>query len=607
MCGIMGVMGRDAVGKVLSGLKELEYRGYDSCGIGYIDNGGLECIKSTGYVEKLIEKVEKKDTSKIDMAIGHTRWATHGGVTEYNSHPHMSESGKFAIVHNGIIENYMDLKGKYLSNVKFASDTDTEVIVQLVEYFYNESEYYVDAGNIAERVLVGFEKTLKLLKGSFAIAMLSVVDGRIYFARSGSPMIIGKSQDEYYISSDISGIMSSQEYMVLDNGMYGYIGDNLYIFDSIGQVIVNNFALNNNIGINSNKGDYPHYMLSEVYEIPNALSRTYESMCSANLKLPYRPKNIIVIGCGTSYHSGLMGCRYFEKYLGIKSECILASEFVSEEYIIGENTVAIVISQSGETADTLLALDKLKALGIYVVAITNVPTSTIVGKCDKSIFLDAGREVGVASTKAYVCQVLACMMISSAWRGMGYSAGATECDISHSWVEEWKDVFKTLCKLNITDLDHDIQELVGLCKSASAIHIIGKGVDYITSQEGALKVKEVSYKFTDAYPSGELKHGTLALIDESSVAIAIVTDTKYVGLVDSGCKEISARGGRVIVLASSDVAKVMSANIVLPDVAEELLPIVSIIPMQLLAYRLAVDLGYNPDRPRNLAKSVTVT
>ena len=604
MCGIYAVKGKGATTRVYEGLKKLEYRGYDSCGIGIIKGDRIEVSRTIGYVERLSQTGILEEDSNI--AIGHTRWATNGGVTEYNSHPHKSASGRFAVVHNGIIENDKELKEKYLSKVKFSSETDTEVIVQLLDYFSESND-----------TLEAFRQVVLRLQGSYAIVLIERGSDIIYFARKSSPLVISKVGDEYELSSALLGIDNKEQVYCVSDNTYGYIGSKCVVYDNNSNVINFDWV---DYSIESDivdRGEYSHFMLKEIMEIPRALRATYESFCESEFCLPKKISRVLIIGCGTSYHSGLMGSKFIEKYSSLKCECIIASEFIYNDYLVMPNTLAIFISQSGETADTLKALAKAKSLGMYTFAITNVVGSSITREADGFIYERVGAEICVASTKAYTSQVLMLLLMSNVLqnirRGNYISCKYSSIDerecvrvTSNRTINYLPYTTEELEELFGIDIGEIVKQVDDLVVGSSQVFLIGKDYDYITAMEGALKIKEVSYIFTDAYPCGELKHGTLALIEDGVSVLSIVTKLELIDKCLNAMREIGSRGGRCIVL--TQLAELWNEPLVirLPKTNELFMAIVGIIPIDLLAYRLSVARGYNPDKPRNLAKSVTV-
>ena len=609
MCGIMSVKGNNAVATTIEGLKRLEYRGYDSCGVAF-KNTAVEIIKTKGYVSVLSEKV-RGVSSKICM--GHTRWATHGVPSAINSHPQSSMTGNFVCVHNGIIENYLELKTKYLSNVKFVSDTDTEVIPNLIEYFYNIHSC---------SILDAFKMALDTLVGSYAIVMINNVDNNMYFARSSSPMVIAKSDTHKYISSDIFGLPLKEYVFYLPDNTYGYLGNDFHVFDKNNQVVdimYNNYSRANSDVVELTDG---HYMLKEIYEIPTAIVDTKEYLRNIHISLPNRISRILFVACGTSYHASLVSKKLIEKYISIPCDVEIASEFLVGNYLSMPNTLAIFLSQSGETADTLKSINLAKSMGMYTLAVTNVEGSSITHIADETILMQAGVEICVASTKAYTTQIYVLLRLISAL-SVHLKAGTITSKIQSKRqpklvtidfskcggvldIDETEEKF--LLNLNISELEDGVSDIVDDIYSSRTMHLIGKDLDYITAMEGSLKIKEISYIFTDAYPCGELKHGTLSLIEKGSVVFVIMTERKLINKTMNSIHEVVARGGKVILLTQFDDLSIPDATFIvhLPKLHPAYMPIVSIIPLHLISYKISKKLGLNPDKPRNLAKAVTV-
>ncbi len=611
MCGIFAVKGRGAVKRVYEGLRKVEYRGYDSCGIGVQKGNSIDLYRVVGYVENLSTTGVLEEDSTL--AIAHTRWATNGGVSEYNSHPHKSASGRFALVHNGIIENDRELKEMYLSKVHFSSETDSEVVVQLLDYF-SESLPTFEA----------FKQVVLRLKGSYAFVLIERGSNTIYFARSSSPLVISKVGSEYELSSDINGFnIREQVYYVPDNSI-GYIDKQLVVYDNNFDLLQYNWVDYTTDTDAIDKGEYPHFMLKEIMEIPSSLRSSYYNFESGEFVLPKDIRRVLIIGCGTSYHSGLMGCKFIEKYSGRKCECIIASEFIYNDYLLEPNTLAVFISQSGETADTLKALNRAKALGMYTFAITNVMGSTITREAHSFVYERVGAEICVASTKAYTSQVLMLLLLSNvlvnidkgcyevcgrdidALEEISCECVRVEGDKTNNYLPYDAEELERLFELDISQILTAVDNVIGRFKEVREIFLLGKDYDYITAMEGALKIKEVSYIFTDAYPCGELKHGTLALIEEGSVVLSVVTREDLTDKALNSIREVSSRGGKCIVITQLGELYQDYSVIGLPKLSPIFMSLVGIIPIDLLAYRLSTGRGYNPDKPRNLAKSVTV-
>lgn len=635
MCGIMAVKGDDAIAKTVDGLKRLEYRGYDSCGVAFVNNG-IEVIKTKGYVSVLSEKVRGLNSN---IAIGHTRWATHGEPSVINSHPQSSATGNFVCVHNGIIENYLELKKDILNDIKFVSDTDTEVIPNLVEHFYLTNSC---------SVLDAFKMTINLLRGSYAIVMLNSVDNNMYFARSSSPMVLAKTASHKYISSDIFGLHNKDYVYYLPDNTYGYLGNDFHVFDKNStpcDIEYTNYSRANN-NVETLKQD--HYMLKEIYEIPQAIKDTKEYMKDLELKLPSEISRILFVACGTSYHASLVAKKQIEKYAHVPCDVEIASEFLVGNYLSTPNTLAIFLSQSGETADTLKSITLAKSMGMYTLGVTNVAGSSITHMTDEVIVMQAGVEVCVASTKAYTTQIYVLLQVANLIINIikiGYhflkkkkqEANQNKLIDSKnssvgklSKIKNKKSKLKKYVILNLsqskqmldtTDLDEQqlieldisqfetaVDKIVEDIYKSKTMHLIGKDLDYITAMEGSLKIKEISYIFTDAYPCGELKHGTLSLIEKGSVVFVIMTERELISKTMNSIHEVVARGGKVIVLTQFEDIAIPDAEYIihLPNLHPAYMPIVSIIPLHLISYKISKKLGLNPDKPRNLAKAVTV-
>lgn len=597
MCGIIGYIGDKKFMPIANqGLLNLEYRGYDSAGVAYFEDNVVKIKKQKGDVSNLFKNVDME--ADCHCGIGHTRWATHGKPADNNSHPHQSEKGYFTIVHNGVIENYNQLKEQYLAGIKFKSNTDSEIVPNLIEYFYLKNRDVLDA----------IKKCVNLLKGSFALAILfSNEPDAVYYARNKSPLIIGIGNDENFISSDIIGISDyCKKYTIVDNFSYGKITRNNIV----------NYSFNGNktkleiksiptSKFKSGKGEYPHYMLKEINEVPLAVKSTADYYKKKNNNLELIPQSffmniskIQIIACGTSYHSGLVGEKYFKEIAGIDCVSKVASEFIYNKEIVDKHTLCIFISQSGETADTLSAIKKAKSLGAKTLGITNVVTSSITTLCDYILPLNAGPEIAVASTKAYNCQLTVLLILA--------------CYMQNDFCVNKKIINQivNLAKLiNINEIEDKLSEIVSKLNISANIYMIGRDYDYVTCMEACLKLKEISYIPCEAYPSGELKHGTLALITKGVPVVAIITEKHLIEKTLMIASQIKARGGEVYIFTCFDLSSydIDGMYIVqLPKYTEYIQPIFNIISFQLLAYKVATSLGYDPDRPRNLAKSVTV-
>ena len=586
MCGIYGYIGRNAPLKALEGITRLEYRGYDSAGLAYIDNDlNLSVIKKEGELKALKAEYEKINP-KGKLSIAHTRWATHGRANTINAHPHQSQDGMWAIVHNGIIENYQELKMG-----KLVSETDTEVAVQLLQELYN--------GSVLETIKLVCDKIM----GSFAFAILTAYQpDKIFVAKRNSPVVVGASKDFGVVCSDLNSIEEVDKAYLLEN-------DNFAILEK-GNVTIYNNKLNiikpkpvefSRSSQERDLGKYPHYMLKEIEEEPTAIIRTIKENgieVFANALPNVKDfENILLIGCGTAYHAGLVGKKLFND-LGIKCEAELASEFRYESYVSRPNTLAIFISQSGETADTNKALLKCKEMGMATLAITNVKNSSIIFLADKCIYTYAGAEISVASTKAYICQLVILYLLSSYFQTK--LTGKNEFSKCERQLCECSELMRSL---NAKPIARAIAKRI---HKSQSIYMLGRGLDYAIAEEASLKLKEVSYIHCEAYPAGELKHGTISLIDKNTFVFAFVTQSWIKDKALSNIQEVQSRGGKVILFTSSTITGKYEKMIVMPVVEEKFMPLVIAKYMQLIAYYTSVMLGNNPDKPRSLAKSVTV-
>lgn len=613
MCGIVGYIGKRQVFPILiKGLKRLEYRGYDSAGVAMInDNGDLSVYKTKGKVADLERFCEDKDISGT-VGIAHTRWATHGEPSSVNAHPHYSESKNIAIIHNGIIENYADLKKKLVADgVKFRSDTDTEVIVQLIEYIQTRKN--VD-------LLTAVRFALTQLIGAYAIAVLDKRDkDQIIAARKQSPLVIGIGEDEFFLGSDATPIIEYTDKVV-------YLGDDniAVIRRGEGLKVVNtlNDTLNPEICTvdldlgQIEKGGFPHFMLKEIFEQPECLENCMRGRINVEANnvtlsavIDYRrqllaAKRVIIVACGTSWHAGLIGKQLIESLCRIPVEVEYASEFRYRNPVIDSSDVVIAISQSGETADTLAAVNLAKDNGAFVYGVCNAIGSSIPRDTDTGSYIHVGPEIGVASTKAFTGQVTVLLMLALA---LGKEKGTITNEQYSKIVSELCTVpekMKSLLKLN-----DRISELSKTFTYASNFLYLGRGYNYPVALEGALKLKEISYIHAEGYPAAEMKHGPIALIDSDMPVVVIAPHDEMYQKVLSNIQEIKARKGKVIALVSKGddtISKIADEVIEIPQTLECLEPLVASIPLQLLAYHIAVCKGKNVDQPRNLAKSVTV-
>ena len=600
MCGIVGYIGNSkAIPIVYSGLESLEYRGYDSAGIAYILNNDIKVVKEKG---KLINLKEKLDfDANTNVAIGHTRWATHGVANKINAHPHYV--GKFVVVHNGIIENYISLKNDLINNgYKFKSDTDTEVIAALLDYYYKENK----------NILKTINKVAKLLKGSFSLGIIcSDEPDTLYALRYSSPLIIASSKIGNFIASDVPAILKfTNEYILLDDyDMAKITKDNLIIYDANLKEIKKDTLKFNGLKNTAEKNGYEHYMLKEINEQDKVFKDTVNSYFDGTIASLEKNfgflkdfKKIDIVACGSAYHTGVIAKYLIEEYANIPIYTEVASEYRYQKNFYDKDTLVILVSQSGETADTLAALRKAKGDGIKTLAIVNVVGSSIAREANYCIYTKAGIEVSVATTKAYVSQLTVFSLITMY---LGYINKTIKKD-------ELENIFKDIQKMPklIKEELNNYQEYYAIADKIyknKQIFFIGRSLDYANSLEGSLKLKEISYINSVAYQAGELKHGTISLIEENTPVIAIATNKSLVDKTISNIKEVKARGAYVIYESFIEPAdKFYNEFIKIPEVHPILENILTIIPLQLLAYKVAKNNNCDIDKPRNLAKSVTV-
>lgn len=613
MCGIVGYIGKRQVFPILiKGLKRLEYRGYDSAGVAMLnDNGDLSVYKTKGKVADLEQFCEDKNITGT-VGIAHTRWATHGEPSSVNAHPHYSESKNIAIIHNGIIENYADLKKKLVADgVKFRSDTDTEVIVQLIEYIQTRKN--VD-------LLTAVRFALTQLIGAYAIAVLDKRDkDQIIAARKQSPLVIGIGEDEFFLGSDATPIIEYTDKVVyLDDDNIAVIrrGEDLKVVNTLNDTL-NPEVCTVDLDLGQiEKGGFPHFMLKEIFEQPECLENCMRGRINVEANnvtlsavIDYRrqllaAKRVIIVACGTSWHAGLIGKQLIESLCRIPVEVEYASEFRYRNPVIDSTDVVIAISQSGETADTLAAVNLARDNGAFVYGVCNAIGSSIPRDTDTGSYIHVGPEIGVASTKAFTGQVTVLLMLALA---LGKEKGTITNEQYSKIVSELCTVpekMKSLLKLN-----GRISELSKTFTYASNFLYLGRGYNYPVALEGALKLKEISYIHAEGYPAAEMKHGPIALIDSDMPVVVIAPHDEMYQKVLSNIQEIKARKGKVIALVSKGddtISKIADEVIEIPQTLECLEPLVASIPLQLLAYHIAVCKGKNVDQPRNLAKSVTV-
>ncbi len=613
MCGIVGYIGkREAYPILIKGLKRLEYRGYDSAGVAMINaQGALNVYKTKGKVSNLEEFCSDKDYTGT-IGIAHTRWATHGEPSSVNAHPHFSESKNLAIIHNGIIENYADLKRKLKEKgVSFRSDTDTEVLVQFVEYVQVKKNL---------DLLTAVQLVLHEVIGAYAIAILDKRNpDTIIAARKQSPLVVGIGDDEFFIGSDASPIIEYTDRMVyLEDGNIAVIkrGEELKVVNIYNTKLSPEIkTVDINLG-QIEKGGYPHFMLKEIFEQPECLTNcmrgrinveathvTLSAVIDHQEEL-LNAKRIIIVACGTSWHAGLIGKQIIENLCRIPVEVEYASEFRYRNPVVGSGDVVIAISQSGETADTLAAVELAKRNGAFIYGICNAIGSSIPRATHTGSYIHVGPEIGVASTKAFTGQVTVLTMLALA---LGKEMGTVDDETYQTIVRELNDIPKKMQE--VLKLNDRIADLSRTFTYAHNFLYLGRGFSYPVAMEGALKLKEISYIHAEGYPAAEMKHGPIALIDSDMPVVVIATHNAMYEKVLSNIQEIKARQGKVIALVSGGddtVSRIADEVLEIPDTLDCLEPLIATIPLQLLAYHIAVCKGKNVDQPRNLAKSVTV-
>lgn len=613
MCGIVGYLGKkDAYPVLIKGLGRLEYRGYDSAGLALLNSdGGLNVYKTKGKVKDLDTFCKDKNISGT-VGIAHTRWATHGEPSSVNAHPHYSESKNLAIIHNGIIENYADLKKKLQSKgLTFRSDTDTEVLVQLIEYIQNKKKL-----DLLSSVQVALHEVI----GAYSIALLDKREpDQIIAACKQSPLVIGVAEDEFFLASDASPIIEyTDKVAYLEDGSIAVMkrGENLKVVDILNRELFQKIqTVDLNLG-QIEKGGYPHFMLKEIFEQPECLTNCMRGRINVEATnvtlsavIDYKErllaaKRIIIVACGTSWHAGLIGKQIIESLCRIPVEVEYASEFRYRNPVVTDNDVVIAISQSGETADTLAAVKLAKQHGAFIYGICNAIGSSIPRATDTGSYIHVGPEIGVASTKAFTGQVIVLTMLALA---LAKEKHTIDEDVYTKIVKGLSNIPE---KMEETlKLNDRISRLSRIFTDARNFLYLGRGYSYPVALEGALKLKEISYIHAEGYPAAEMKHGPIALIDSDIPVVVIATRNAMYEKVLSNIQEIKARKGKVIALVSKGdetISKIADEVIELPDTEECLEPLLATIPLQLLAYHIAVCKGKNVDQPRNLAKSVTV-
>ncbi|UNL85181.1 glutamine--fructose-6-phosphate transaminase (isomerizing) [Priestia koreensis] len=599
MCGIVGYIGtKDSKEILLRGLEKLEYRGYDSAGIAVVNDEGLHLFKEKGRIADLRAIVD--DSVVAPTGIGHTRWATHGVPSKENAHPHQSTSGRFTLVHNGVIENYSILKREYLQDVTFVSETDTEVIVQLVDKFSQEGLATEEA----------FSKTVALLKGSYALALLDNEDKEtIYVAKNKSPLLVGLGEDFNVVASDAMAMLqvTDQYVELMDKELVIVTKEAVTIKKLNGEVVERAPYTAELDASDIEKGTYPHYMLKEIDEQPLVMRKIIQQYQNENNELHIdesisqamtEADRIYIVACGTSYHAGLVGKQFIEKWAKVPVEVHVASEFSYNMPLLSEKPLFVFISQSGETADSRAVLVQVKELGYKALTITNVPGSTLSREADYTLLLHAGPEIAVASTKAYTAQIAVLSILAAV------TAKTRGVELSFDLVQELAIVgsaMEALCDDKET-METIAREYLSTTRNA---FFIGRAVDFYVGLEGALKLKEISYIQAEGFAGGELKHGTIALIENNTPVIALATQ-EHVNLgIRGNVKEVAARGANPCIISMKGL-ETEEDRYVLPPVHEDLSPLVAVIPLQLISYYAALHRDCDVDKPRNLAKSVTV-
>lgn len=599
MCGIVGYIGQnDAKEILLKGLEKLEYRGYDSAGIAVANEEGVHVFKEKGRIAELREVVDANVASSA--GIGHTRWATHGVPSHLNAHPHQSASGSFTLVHNGVIENYVQLTREYLQDVTLKSDTDTEVVVQVIEQF-------VDRGLDTEEA---FRQTLLQLKGSYAIALFDNENKEtIYVAKNKSPLLVGFGEDFNVVASDAMAMLQvTNEYAeLMDKEMVIVTKDEVIIKNLDGDIMTRPSYIAELDASDIEKGTYPHYMLKETDEQPLVMRKIIQEYQDENGKLSVagdiasavaEADRIYIVACGTSYHAGLVGKQYIEDWAKVPVEVHVASEFSYNMPLLSKKPLFIFLSQSGETADSRAVLVQVKELGHKALTITNVPGSTLSREADFTLLLHAGPEIAVASTKAYTAQIAVLAILASV------AAELNGQSLDFDLVKELGIVANAMEALvdQKDEMEQIARDFFTVTRNA---FFIGRGLDYYVCLEGSLKLKEISYIQAEGFAGGELKHGTIALIEEGTPVIALATQEHVNLSIRGNVKEVVARGANPCVISLKGLED-EGDRFVLPAVHPALAPLASVVPLQLIAYYAALHRGCDVDKPRNLAKSVTV-
>lgn len=589
MCGIIGYIGeKNPVDILINGLKSLEYRGYDSAGIALKDKDKIEIIKSVGKIVNLEEKLKQEKTISSHLGIAHTRWATHGKPTEKNAHPHTA--GRVTLVHNGIIENAEELREKLKKEgITFYSETDTEVVAALINKYYDKDP------------IKAINKAIKEVKGSYALGILFQESDDLYAVRKDSPLIVGIGKEESFIASDIAAIIDyTNQYYLLEEGEIAHITKDKIEVTKDGKVVEKEVQTTNMERDAKDKCGYDHYMLKEIMEEPVVLQKTFEPYLEHLEKLPNLTdyEEIHIVACGSAMYAGMIGKTLLEEYANTKVEIDVASEYRYKNIIYDRKTLVILISQSGETADTIAAMRKAQEHKVKTLAIVNVKTSTIARESDEQIFIEAGPEIAVATTKAYILQVGIMALLA-------YKTAKEK-----NLVKEEHKVLEEAGKLprlikEVLDRREEYKKVAQAIYQKEDIFFIGRKIDYATSMEGSLKLKEVSYIHSEAYQAGELKHGTISLIDDGMPVFAIITDDTIKDKTISNIEEVKSRGAQTIII-SNEKFDTDEMQVTVPKISPYFQPILIVPTLQLIAYETAKLRGCDIDKPKNLAKSVTV-
>lgn len=608
MCGIVGYVGhRDCSDVLVSALTKLEYRGYDSAGIAVFENGEIKTVKTKGKLKDLEDKLATVGKPGGHIGIGHTRWATHGEPSDVNSHPH--SGARVTIVHNGIIENYIELKEFLVSKGReFLSDTDTEVVAQLLDYKYN--------GNPLETI----DAVMAELKGSFALGiMFKDFPDRIFAVRRESPLIVGVAEGECFIASDVPAILQyTRDYYLLDHDEIATLsGEGVAFVDEHLDPIEKELKTADWDMEAAEKGGYPHFMIKEINEQPTAIRTTIMPRikdglpcleeCGITLEKLKDFTNITIVACGTAMHAGMVGKYVIEDLARVPVNVDIASEFRYRNPIVGKGDLVIIISQSGETADSLAAMRLAKQKGATTLAIVNAKGSSIAREADMLIYTLAGPEIAVASTKAYITQLSVVYLFAFELALAKETVSVAECKRLVSALMKMPDAVQYV----IDNCEEKCKYIATKLVTAESLLYIGRGLDYALSMEGSLKLKEVSYIHSESYAAGELKHGTISLIDEDMPVISVATQTDVIPKTISNIVEVKSRGAKIILVCTDACARELKDGVAdyvveIPHTEELLMPITAVVPLQLLAYYTSINRGNDPDKPRNLAKSVTV-